>query len=205
MPDEKKRHWEGVYASKGYAEVSWYQEDPARSLELLAATGITTSDPIIDVGGGASTLVDNHLGRGFTDITVLDVAAGALDQARARLGPEAAAVKWLIGDVTTFEPKRKYRVWHDRAVLHFLIDARDRQRYVDVLERALEPGGHVLLATFGPDGPLKCSGLEIRRYGIEMQAELFGPGFELQHHESEAHETPAGALQQFLYSHWIRT
>lgn len=204
MPDETRRHWDAVYASRSYGEVSWYQETPVRSLSLIEATGIAVDDPIIDVGGGASTLVDKLLDRGFTDITVLDVAAGAFDQARARLGPRAAAVNWHVGDVTTFDPGRQYCLWHDRAVLHFLVDPGERQRYVEVLERALAPGGHLLLATFGPDGPLKCSGLEIRRYSVEMQGELLGPGFELRHHVLEVHRTPAGAPQQFLYAHWVR-
>lgn len=205
MFDERKGHWDNVYASKGYAEVSWYQENPVRSLALIEATGIGADEPIIDVGGGASTLVDKLVERGFSDITVLDIAAGALEQARRRLGPGSATVNWLVGDVTGFEADRNFRVWHDRAVLHFLVDPEDRQRYIDVLMRSLAPGGHLILATFGPEGPLKCSGLEIRRYSIGMQAEMLGPGFELQRHELEVHETPAGASQQFLYSHWIRS
>jgi 2-polyprenyl-3-methyl-5-hydroxy-6-metoxy-1,4-benzoquinol methylase len=205
MADEARRHWDEVYASKAYAEVSWYQPVPVRSLELIEATGAATDAPIIDVGGGASTLVDALVARGFSDVTVLDVAEGALDQARARLGTAATDVNWLVGDVTAFASERSYRVWHDRAVLHFLVDPEDWQRYVDVLRRALEPGGHLLLATFGPDGPVKCSGLKIRRYSIEMQAELLGPGFELQQHALEDHETPSGGSQQFLYSHWILT
>ena len=205
MADETQRHWDGVYASKAYAEVSWYQAIPTRSLAMIEASGVAADAPIIDVGGGASTLVDALVARGFSDVTVLDVAQGALDQAQARLGTAAKAVNWLVGDVTAFDSERPYRVWHDRAVLHFLVDRRDRERYLDVLQRALEPGGHVLLGTFGPDGPLKCSGLETRRYSIEMQAELLGPGFELRQHELEDHETPTGGLQQFLYAHWIRT
>ena len=204
MTQVRKRHWEGVYESKPAIEVSWYQANPERSLALIKKTEMSRDAPIIDVGGGASTLVDHLLDAGYTDLTVLDLAAAAFKQARARLAARAHGVDWLVADVTRFEPRRRYRLWHDRAVLHFLTEDADRERYIAVLRRALEPGGHAIIATFGPDGPLRCSGLDIRRYNVDLLKELLGPEFTLQSQELENHQTPTGAVQQFLYSCWIR-
>jgi SAM-dependent methyltransferase len=204
MTEERKSHWEGVYRDKHSTEVSWFQEVPDKSLALVVGTGTSQKDAILDVGGGASTLVDHLLDAGYVDITVLDLASKAFDQSRQRLGERASAPSWVVSDITRFEPQRKYRLWHDRAVLHFLTDPEDRRRYMSVLKQALDPGGHVVIAAFGPEGPPKCSGLEIRRYTIEMLAELLGPEFELQSHELENHQTPMGATQQFLYSRWTR-
>lgn len=204
MTKAVSQHWDGVYGSKAFDEVSWYQPVPERSLRCIqdAATGREAA--IIDVGGGASKLVDHLLDAGFVDITVLDISGNALRQARDRIGTQADAVNWVVADVRTFSPDREYSIWHDRAVLHFLIDAEDRARYVEVLKRALPVGGTLILSTFGPDGPLKCSGLEIRRYDVRKLTELLGTGFELQNHELEDHATPGGAIQQFLYSCWTR-
>ncbi len=204
MSDARQRHWDDVYATRQYMDVSWYQDLPARSLALIEATGIGPDQPIIDVGGGASTLADHLLDRGYRDVSVLDLSARALDQARGRLGARAAAVNWIVADVTRFSPERTFSLWHDRAVLHFLVDKADRDRYAAVLRRALAPGGHLVLATFGPEGPLKCSGLAVRRYSVEMMSELLGPGFMLQSDELEFHETPAGGSQQFLFTRWLR-
>ena len=202
MTTARRSHWENVYGSKLHTDVSWYQEIPDKSLALIKAAGVSTEDAIIDIGGGASTLVDHLLAAGHTDVTVLDLAATAFDQARKRLGEQAGKVNWVVSDVTQFKPQRQYRLWHDRAVLHFLTSAADRARYVDVLQDALGLGGHAVIATFGPDGPLKCSGLEIRRYSVSMLEELLGPGFEVQSHELVNHQTPMGSTQQFLYSCW---
>ena len=182
--------------------MSWFQPVPQKSLQLIRETGITTSDPIIDAGGGASTLVDHLLDEGFTDITVLDISASALDRSRARLGERADAITWIVADVTEFEPDRRYALWHDRAVLHFLTESADRARYVAAVRQSLRPGGHLLLATFGPQGPLRCSGLEIRRYDVPRLEKLLEPGFELRAHEIDDHETPGGSSQQFLFSWW---
>ena len=204
MTAERRKHWEGVYTSKASTAVSWYQEIPDRSLELIDAAGVSLNDAIIDVGGGASTLVDHLLDAGYGDLTVMDLAETALDHSRERLGERADSVNWIVSDVVHFEPQRSYRLWHDRAVLHFLTDATDREGYVEVLRRALAPGGYAVIATFGPAGPLKCSGLEIRRYTVRMLEELLGAEFELQSHELGNHRTPMGATQQFLYSCWTR-
>ncbi len=204
MTAERRKHWDGVYGGKASTEVSWYQEVPDRSLHLIEAVGVSRDDAIIDIGGGASTLVDHLLDAGYGDLTVLDLTEAALDHSRKRLGERADSVNWIVSDVVHFEPQRSYQLWHDRAVLHFLTDATDRERYVDVLSGALAPGGYAVIATFGPAGPLKCSGLEIRRYDVGMLEELLGAEFELQSHELENHRTPMGATQQFLYSCWIR-
>jgi SAM-dependent methyltransferase len=201
---DRRKHWDGVYRRKASTEVSWYQEVPDRSLDLIGAAGLLLNDPIIDIGGGASTLVDHLLDAGYGDLTVLDLTETALDHSRKRLGERDDSVSWIVSDVVHFEPQRLYRLWHDRAALHFLTDATDRERYVDVLRRALAPGGYAVIATFGPAGPLKCSGLEIRRYTVRMLEELLGAEFELQSHELANHRTPMGATQQFLYSCWTR-
>lgn len=200
----RRAHWDQVYSAKQFTEVSWFEEVPTRSLQQLLATGVDLHAPVIDVGGGASTFVDHLLDQGFDDLTVLDISATALEQTRKRLGARIVDVTWLVGDVTTFNPDREYGVWHDRAVLHFLTDAADRERYVSALRRALAPGGHAIIATFGPDGPLKCSGLEVRRYSAELLGQLLGPEFELTDQALEDHQTPWGAAQQFLHTSWKR-
>jgi trans-aconitate methyltransferase len=204
VSQDRKLHWEGVYKTKQFTDVSWYQQLPARSLELIDAAAVGEDAPIIDIGGGASTLVDHLIARGYRDVTVLDIAEGALAQARSRLAGSSHHVHWIVSDVVAFRPERSYRLWHDRAVLHFLVDAADRQRYLAALRAALVPGGDLVLASFGPDGPLKCSGLEVRRYSLEMMAELLGPEFELQSDDIEFHRTPSGGEQQFLCTRWRR-
>ncbi len=174
------------------------------SLRLIEETGVSQQDAIIDVGGGASTLVDNLLSAGFKNATVLDISENALQLSRHRLGVQANLVNWVVADVTAFDPAWEYSLWHDRAVFHFLVDDEDRASYVDVLRRALSPGGSLVLATFGPEGPLRCSGLQIQRYTTDRLVELLGSDFELQHHEFEYHQTPTGSTQQFLYSCWTR-
>ena len=200
----RQHHWERVYGTRQSTEVSWYQPKPEKSLQLIKESGVGLATPIIDVGGGASTLVDHLLDEGYHDITVLDIAETAFDHTRRRLGRRADQVHWVVSDVTRFEAERSYGLWHDRAVLHFLTDARDRKGYVKALHKALAPGGFLVLSTFGPDGPVKCSGLDVRRYRIDMVAELLGQSFDLLGSELESHTTPGGSPQQFLYSCWTR-
>lgn len=202
MSAARKSHWENVYSTKDPTEVSWYQGAPQRSLQIIAATGVEPAAAIIDVGGGASTLVDHLLDDGFEDVTVLDVASAALAHSRARLGDAERTVTWIEQDVLLFQPDRPYKLWHDRAVFHFLTESDQQQHYVDVLQKAVEPGGHVILATFGPDGPERCSGLAVQRYSIDQMAEVLGQAFELRAHELEEHSTPGGSVQQFLYAWW---
>jgi trans-aconitate methyltransferase len=196
---QRKQHWEQVYRDRQPGEVSWYQAHPEYSLDLIAGTGLGKTGAIIDVGGGASRLVDRLLAAGYQDVTVLDIAGAALDHARTRLGPRADRVTWLEGDVTAFRPARPYALWHDRAVFHFLTDPGDRRRYRDILLQALPAGAHAVIATFAPDGPSQCSSLPVARYDAQQLQTTLGNGFELLETRREAHLTPAGKTQHFLY------
>jgi SAM-dependent methyltransferase len=195
-----REHWESVYGQKAPTEVSWYRPHLGESLRLIEAAGLGRDAAIIDVGGGASTLVDDLLARGHRDVSVLDVSAKALEAAKARLGDRAAAVHWLVADITRADlAPAAYDLWHDRAVFHFLLEEDDRARYVAAARRSLRPGGTILVATFGPDGPTRCSGLEVVRYGVdELQAAL-GDAFEPVTSATEVHATPWGTAQQFVY------
>ncbi|MCL4182365.1 MAG: class I SAM-dependent methyltransferase [Burkholderiaceae bacterium] len=197
---ESKEHWEKVYATKATTQVSWFQEHAEVSLKLIRDAGISCQASIIDVGGGASTLVDDLVDRGYEDVTVLDLSGAALAAAKARLGPRAARVQWSEANVLDAALARhRYDVWHDRAVFHFLTDAHDRGAYVRAVLHAVKPGGLVIVATFAPDGPTHCSGLPVMRYGArELHAE-FGEPFVLLGHEHESHQTPAGSEQRFVY------
>jgi SAM-dependent methyltransferase len=197
---DSKSHWETVYKTKGAENVSWYRPHLDRSLAFLEAAGIGPDAAIIDVGGGASTLVDDLLDRGYRNVTVLDLSEAALETARRRLGPRAALVRWLCADVTKVElPDRSFDFWHDRAVFHFLRDPLERNRYIETARRALKPGGHIVVATFGPGGPLKCSGLEVMRYSAEQLHAEFGDGFARIGDSTEVHTTPWGSEQEFVY------
>jgi len=202
LSEGRKTHWQRIYAEKRPTEVSWHEPIPEKSLQLIRSTGVARHEPILDAGGGASTLVDHLLAEGYTDVSVLDVSRTALEHSRARLAESAVRVDWIESDVTEFEPSRKYALWHDRAVFHFLTESAERDKYVEVSYRTLRPKGHLVLATFGPGGPERCSGLEICRYGVEELQDLFGVRFTLRRHELDEHRTPMGSTQQFLYSWW---
>jgi SAM-dependent methyltransferase len=190
-----------VYASKTPPELSWYQPEPARSLELLDRLGIEPTSAIIDVGGGASTLVDALLDRGARNVTVLDISAAALAHARARLGARAASVAWIEADITRVDlGTGVYDVWHDRAVFHFLTDEGNRRAYVAAMSRALRTGGIALIATFAPDGPQRCSGLEVVRYDAEGLAREVGNDFALDRAVHDVHHTPTGKAQAFTFA-----
>ena len=196
----RKTHWEIVYADKKPDEVSWYQTHLEKSLELIRRTGAGKAARIIDLGGGASTLVDDLLASGFKEVTVLDISTAAIQAAQTRLGRRAKDVTWLEADITQVSlPKHHYDVWHDRAVFHFLTNAEDRRRYVDAVNHALKPGGHIIVATFGPHGPLQCSGLDIVRYDPATLHNEFGDNFTLIESLREIHHTPAGKVQDFIY------
>lgn len=195
-----KDHWERVYATRAADAVSWYQPHAEQSLALIRGTGAPRSASVIDVGGGASTLVDDLLAEGYGALTVLDLSAAALAAARLRLGPRAAAVTWCVGDVTRVAlPGQAYDVWHDRAVFHFLTGEAERRAYVAQVQRAVKPLGHVIVATFAEDGPTQCSGLPVMRYSPEALHAQFGASFALLRQEREAHRTPTGTVQKFIY------
>jgi SAM-dependent methyltransferase len=199
-------HWEAVYRSKPATDVSWFQPRLEQSLRLIDACALPPSAHVVDVGGGASTLVDDLLARGFTELTVIDLAAAALEQSQARLGARAHAVRWIAGDVTTpLLAPASVDLWHDRAVFHFLVDPAQRTAYVEQLLRALRPGGHALIATFAPDGPERCSGLPVARYAAQDIATALGPSFALIDSAHEHHGTPSGATQSFTYALCRRT
>jgi SAM-dependent methyltransferase len=201
---DRRRHWETVYRAKDATSVSWYQETLSVSLKMIEATGLGHGARIIDVGGGASTLVDRLIADGYERVTVLDTAPAALEQARIRLGADADRVDWVVEDVTRWRPARKYDLWHDRAVFHFLTIAEDRRAYLAVMDEALEPRGQAIIATFALDGPEKCSGLPVMRYGPESLSRELGQGFALLGQQRERHVTPTGVVQPFLYCHFQR-
>lgn len=197
---QPKEHWEQVYSSKSVDEVSWFQEHAALSLKLIRDAGVAQTAPIIDVGGGASTLVDDLLANGYGNVTVLDLSAAALAAAKARLGARAADVQWLEANIIEAElASNAYEVWHDRAVFHFLTTAQERHAYVQTVLRAVKPGGLVVVATFAEDGPSQCSGLPVMRYDAKALHVEFGEPFVLLGHEKESHHTPGGNKQKFVY------
>lgn len=204
MSESRQAHWDEVYGSKAVSEVSWYEPRPERSLALIHATGIARSDPVIDVGGGASSLVDELMQAGYDDVTVLDISGTVLDSLRRRLGERASAAVFLQQDITQFRPIRRYSLWHDRAVFHFLVAAEDRRRYLEAVRAGLRSQGHLILATFGPAGPERCSGLPVMRYDARSLAAELGGGFQPVDSFLAVHRTPWNAEQQFLYSRFRR-
>lgn len=195
---ERQAHWETVYSTRTEDAVSWFQETPTVSMDLIARLAAPGS-AVLDVGGGASRLVDRLVAAGY-GMTVLDIADAALAQARARMGNAARSVDWIVADVTDWRPPRQFDVWHDRAVFHFLVDPADRRAYVAVASEAIPVGGHAIIGTFAPDGPERCSGLPVRRYDPETLAAEFGPGFERAEDVRHDHVTPSGAIQWFQFT-----
>lgn len=198
----RKKHWESVYQNKSPLEVSWYQQDPVLSLRLIRDTRLALDEPVIDIGGGASRLVDTLCESGYTRVSVLDISANALAYAKHRLAEKANTVQWYEADVTHFNPPHRFALWHDRAVFHFLTSRADRESYIGVLKQTLAPGGHLIIMTFAIDGPVKCSGLDIVQYDAETITAELGAGFELVETGHEVHLTPAGNPQKFIYFHF---
>lgn len=193
-------HWEKIYTEKAPNAVSWYRPHLETSLELIDKVATHRSNSIVDVGGGESTLVDDLLASGYEDVTVLDISQTAIDANRKRLGEASERVHWLVADITQTElPSSRYDVWHDRAVFHFLTAPSDRTAYVRQVARAVKHSGYVIVSTFGPEGPTKCSGLEVVRYDAESLHREFGLHFRLLGSSKELHQTPFGTIQQFLY------
>ena len=193
-------HWEKVYGSKAPDQVSWFRAHLETSLALIERAAADRSASIIDVGGGASSLVDDLVARGYWNMTVLDISQAALDVAKLRLGDAGKSIHWLVADVTEANlPAHSFDVWHDRAVFHFLTQPEQRTAYVQNVAMAVKPGGHVIVSTFGPEGPTKCSGLDVMRYDSDALHDEFGGRFRLVESSKELHDTPFGTTQQFLY------
>ena len=197
---KNKSHWEHIYETKDVTNVSWFQPHAVLSVRLIRATGLDTTARIIDVGGGASTLVDDLLSNGYEEVTVLDISGAALQRSKDRLGQRAESVTWVEADITQANlPEDYYDLWHDRAVFHFLTDESDRAAYVRTVQRSVKTGGHIIVASFGLGGPEKCSGLNVVRYSPESMHDEFGDDFELVDSTTETHHTPFGTDQEFVY------
>lgn len=197
---DEKQHWETVYGTRAPESVSWFQPEAVRSVTLIESVTEDRAAPIIDVGGGASVLVDDLLRRGFLDVSVLDLSGTALERTRTRLGERSGSVTMIEGDIRTAPlPAHHYALWHDRAVFHFLTEAADRAAYVRQLTRSLRPRAHAIIATFAEDGPLRCSGLPVARYSADALHRELGAGFTLVASQRELHATPMGTSQAFVY------
>jgi SAM-dependent methyltransferase len=200
----RREHWDGIYARKQVDEVSWFRPHLEQSLAYIENAGLPKDAALIDIGAGASTLVDDLLDRGYTNVTVVDLSATALEVAQRRLGDRASLVKWVVGDATrlALEPG-SFDFWHDRAVFHFLSEEDDRRRYVELVRQALKPGGHIVVATFGPNGPERCSDLIVRRYSGDGIHDEFGGDFQKVGELTEVHHTPSGKPQEFVYCYCL--
>ncbi len=202
----QKDHWEQVYSTRPNEKLGWYEPHLQTSLSWLKGLSPDVDAPIIDVGGGASTLVDDLLDAGYQSITVLDISEKALSSVKRRLGEKAELVRWLDGDITSVDlPTHYYELWHDRAVFHFLTAVEQQQKYRDNLLKALKPGGHVIIGIFAPEAPPRCSGLPVQRYSPEQLLNTLGGDFELKRHHKELHITPGGVEQMYIYCHFQRT
>ncbi len=197
MENTSKNHWETVYQTKSPNEVSWTQDVPKTSLDFIESFGVSKSTAIIDIGGGDSKLVDHLLALGYENITVLDISAKAIDRARLRLGSKAEKVNWIVSDITDFQPKMHYSVWHDRAAFHFLTLDSQKEKYVELVNQFVDD--YLVIGTFSENGPLKCSGLEIQQYSIESLEEQFAPKFEMIESKYEDHQTPFETIQNFVF------
>jgi SAM-dependent methyltransferase len=201
---DPKKHWENVYQKESPEELSWYQDKPEISLKLIAATGVGFDGNLIDIGGGTSKLASLLVAQGYTKVTVLDIAAYSIEQAKLALGEQANKLQWIEADATNYNFAEKYDIWHDRAVFHFLTDIHDRKRYVDAVQQSLKAGGYLIIATFGLKGPRKCSGLHVVRYNPETLHNEFGNNFDLVETFVEVHSTPSKVQQKFIYCRFIK-
>ncbi|RFZ83047.1 class I SAM-dependent methyltransferase [Mucilaginibacter terrenus] len=202
---DKKEHWEKVYQTKSLTEVSWYEPAPETSLNIIASLKLCKNAAIIDIGGGDSLLADHLLALGYTNITVLDISAAAIERAKLRLGPRAALVKWIIRDMLLFTGSEKFDLWHDRATFHFLTDLQDRHIYLDIVNRNLKVKGYLIVSTFALDGPEKCSNLPVHQFSESTLFDVFGLYFTKINCFEKEHPTPVLTLQQFLYCTFQKT
>jgi 2-polyprenyl-3-methyl-5-hydroxy-6-metoxy-1,4-benzoquinol methylase len=205
MTDPSANHWADVYERKAPEEVSWYEEQPTRSLDLVRTSGVARDAPIIDVGGGTSALAAALVAEGYSDVTVADISPSAIDRAEKRAGSLADRINFVLADVRDHDFDRPVEIWHDRAVYHFMVTEDDRDGYLSTLRKTLRPGGHLLVATFGLEGPEQCSGLPTCRYDAPTLAAALGGGFSEVASGIEVHRTPGGTPQQFLFAHFLRT
>ncbi len=201
---QAREHWQQIYSTRQEQELTWFEEAPGVSLELLLTPQLDKDAPVLDAGGGAARLVDALLDRGFNRPAVLDISEAALEKSKLRLAGRASQVHWIVADITQWEPNRQYRAWHDRAVFHFLTTEEQRLAYRSVLERAVAPGGIVVVGTFALDGPERCSGLPVQRYSPESLAAELGPAFACTAVRYIDHPTPAGKVQRFQFSRFVR-
>jgi len=200
MMNDPRIHWDQVYGTKSDSEVSWYQPRPVTSLELIRGAAPDPSTSVIDVGSGTSTLVDELLAAGFQDVSALDTSSTAIERVRTRLGAAADRVEWIVASVTDWRPRRKWGVWHDRAVFHFLTEPALQDAYIQALSEASSPGSVAIISTFALDGPERCSGLPVERYSAETLSQRMGAKFSLVAQTAERHVTPRGAIQNFIYA-----
>lgn len=196
---DRQKHWENIYATKQLNEVSWYQPKPETSLDLIFKLNPQKNDAIIDIGGGDSFLVDHLLDMGFTNLTVLDISENAINRAKERLKDKADLVKWIVSDITKFEPSQQYDIWHDRAAFHFLTEEADRIKYIEISNKAIKPGKHLIIGTFSVNGPFKCSGIEIKQNNEESLTETFKEYFKKIKCEVSDHATPFNTVQNFIF------
>ena len=201
---DRKKHWINVYQERSSLSVSWYQNEPKLSLELIRSTQVASNEAIIDVGGGASFLVDHLIKEYFTNLAVLDISENAIAISKKRLGDSAKNIEWFESDITQFDAPKKFTIWHDRALFHFLTDASDRENYIKVLNNALRLKGHLIISTFAIGGPEKCSGLEVVQYNSEKLIAELGDNFELIQERKEEHITPAKKTQNFNFFHFVK-
>lgn len=201
---DRKKHWENIYQTKALNEVSWYQPNPSTSIELIEDPAIEKQAKIIDIGGGDSFLVDKLLEKGYTDITVLDISEAAITRAKKRLGNNAEKVKWIISDVSKFEPLEQYDVWHDRAAFHFLTSTEDIDQYIRTINKGIKTGGKLIMGTFNESGPKKCSGIEIKQYSENSLSSIISNGFKKEECFLIDHTTPSGNIQNFLFCKFIK-
>jgi SAM-dependent methyltransferase len=200
MSADRKDHWEGVYSTKRETEVSWFQHKPELSLALIREYARGEDASLVDIGGGASLLAGELLRAGWRDLAVLDISAAALEKAKAHIGASASDIEWIVADIAAWNPARRWRVWHDRAVFHFLTDRASQDAYIRSLNAATEQGAIAIISGFAPDGPEKCSGLPVVRYDAKSLAARLGKGFELLEEKREDHNTPGGSVQKFYYA-----
>ena len=201
---EKKQHWETVFTTKAENEVSWYQNEPKTSIQLIQACKVAKDAKIIDIGGGDSYLIDSLLELGYTNLFLLDISAAAIERAKKRLGEKAKKVTFIVSDSLHFQSDEKFDVWHDRASFHFFTTANDIEQYKTNMITNSTKNGHLILGTFSEDGPLKCSGLSITQYSVEKMEAVFGEDFELENCFTEDHETPFDTVQNFIFCHYIK-